>query len=311
MRGLLEFREHLRALYEKYTVYIDYAARFLLFLAGFLFLNLYAGYQQSLGRVPVILAMSAVCAFLPLGVSVVLAGIVLLAEFYAVSMEVALVAGMILGVIVLLLMGVRVKSLWSVVLAPILLALRLPFVLAVLVGLSGTVVSMVPMSCGILVYYMIQYVRQNSSLFAGGEQIEMTSLLAQVARGFLANPAMIVMICSCCVLVLVVVIVRRLSVNYAWEIAVFAGIFAGLLVQLAGNIALGLPVSVPYTALSVLLAVACAVIYRFFVFSVDYTRTEYLQFEDEDYFYYVKAVPKSTIARADVRVQKINRVRRR
>ena len=38
--------------------------------------------------------------------------------------------------------------------------------------------------------------RQNSSLFAGGEQIEMTSLLAQVARGFLANPAMIVMICS-------------------------------------------------------------------------------------------------------------------
>jgi hypothetical protein len=158
---------------------------------------------------------------------------------------------------------------------------------------------------------MIQYVRQNSSLFAGGEQIEMTSLLAQVARGFLANPAMIVMICSCCVLVLVVVIVRRLSVNYAWEIAVFAGIFAGLLVQLAGNIALGLPVSVPYTALSVLLAVACAVIYRFFVFSVDYTRTEYLQFEDEDYYYYVKAVPKSTIARADVRVQKINRVRRR
>ena len=293
MRGLLEFREHLRALYEKYTVYIDYAARFLLFLAGFLFLNLYAGYQPSLGRVPVILAMSAVCAFLPLGVSVVLAGIVLLAEFYAVSMEVALVAGMILGVIVLLLMGVRVKSLWSVVLAPILLALRLPFVLAVLVGLSGTVVSMVPMSCGILVYYMIQYVRQNSSLFAGGEQIEMTSLLAQVA------------------LVLVVVIVRRLSVNYAWEIAVFAGIFAGLLVQLAGNIALGLPVSVPYTALSVLLAVACAVIYRFFVFSVDYTRTEYLQFEDEDYYYYVKAVPKSTIARADVRVQKINRVRRR
>ena len=51
--------------------------------------------------------------------------------------------------------------------------------------------------------------------------------------------------------------------------------------------------------------------YRFFVFSVDYSRTEYLQFEDEDYYYYVKAVPKSTIAMADVRVQKINRVRRR
>ena len=91
----------------------------------------------------------------------------------------------------------------------------------------------------------------------------------------------------------------------------FAGILAGLSMQLAGNIALGLPVSVPQTVLSVVLALGCAVIYRFFVFSVDYSRTEYLQFEDEDYYYYVKAVPKSTIAMADVRVQKINRVRRR
>ncbi|MBO5573036.1 MAG: ABC transporter permease [Clostridium sp.] len=311
MRDLLEFREHLRAFYEKYSAYVDYAARFMLFFGGFLFLRIYAGYQESLSRIPVILVMSAVCAFLPMGVSVVFAGVVLLAEFYAVSLEVTLVAGMILGIIVLLLAGVRLKSLWCVVLAPVLLALKLPFVLAILVGLSGTVISMVPMSCGILVYYMIQYVRQNSSLFTGGEQTEMTSLLAQVARGFLANPAMIVMMFSCCLLVLVVVIVRGLSVNYAWEAAVFCGIFAGLTIQLAGNIALGLPVSVQSTVISVLLAVLCAVIYRFFVFSVDYTRTEYLQFEDEDYYYYVKAVPKSSIARADVRVQKINRVRRR
>ncbi len=311
MRGLLEFRERLRAFYEKYSVYADYAVRFALFLGGLLFLRLYAPYQPSLGRIPVILVLSAVFAFLPMGVSVVLAGIVLLADFYSVSPEVALVAGMILGVIVLLLAGVRVKSLWSVILAPILLAAKIPFVLAILVGLSGTVVSIVPMSVGIFVYYMVLYVRQNSSLFAGGEQTEMTNLLARITRGFLANPVMIVMVFSCGLLVLVVVIVRKLSVNYAWEIAVFAGILAGLSMQLAGNIALGLPVSVPQTVLSVVLALGCAAIYRFFVFSVDYSRTEYLQFEDEDYYYYVKAVPKSTIAMADVRVQKINRVRRR
>ena len=31
---------------------------------------------------------------------------------------------------------------------------------------------------------------------------------------------------------------------------------------------------------------------NFFFFSVDYTCTEYVQFEDDDYYYYVKAVPR-------------------
>ena len=48
-----------------------------------------------------------------------------------------------------------------------------------------------------------------------------------------------------------------------------------------------------------------ALIYQFFVFAVDYTRTEYLQYEDDDYYYYVKAVPKLTVSAPDVKVQRI------
>ena len=35
-----------------------------------------------------------------------------------------------------------------------------------------------------------------------------------------------------------------------------------------------------------------AFIYKLFVFSVDYAKTERVQFEDDGYYYYVKAVPK-------------------
>ena len=34
--------------------------------------------------------------------------------------------------------------------------------------------------------------------------------------------------------------------------------------------------------------------------------TEYLQYEDDDYYYYVKAVPKIAVSAPDVKVQKIN-----
>ena len=52
-------------------------------------------------------------------------------------------------------------------------------------------------------------------------------------------------------------------------------------------------------------------IYNFLIFSVDYSRTEYTQFEDDDYYYYVKAVPKITISTPDVKVQKINSTKAR
>lgn len=55
-----------------------------------------------------------------------------------------------------------------------------------------------------------------------------------------------------------------------------------------------------------LFSLAVAFILQFFVFSVDYTRTEHVQFEDDEYYYYVKAVPKMTITKREKEVKRIN-----
>ena len=67
-------------------------------------------------------------------------------------------------------------------------------------------------------------------------------------------------------------------------------------------------VSVPMGELlfGAVVSVGVAAIYTFFAFAVDYSRTEYLQYEDDDYHYYVKAVPKIVVSAPDVKVQKIN-----
>jgi hypothetical protein len=52
-------------------------------------------------------------------------------------------------------------------------------------------------------------------------------------------------------------------------------------------------------------AVILSTILEFFLFNVDYTRTEYLQYEDDEYYYYVKAVPKMSIAQKNVTVKTI------
>jgi hypothetical protein len=48
--------------------------------------------------------------------------------------------------------------------------------------------------------------------------------------------------------------------------------------------------------MGVFLSLIIELLVEFFCFMVDYTRIENVQFEDDDYYYYVKAVPKVSVS---------------
>ena len=56
--------------------------------------------------------------------------------------------------------------------------------------------------------------------------------------------------------------------------------------------------------------VICSVV-QFLEFNVDYNRTEIVQFEDDEYYYYVKAVPKNILAAPEKHVTRINKQRKK
>ena len=64
--------------------------------------------------------------------------------------------------------------------------------------------------------------------------------------------------------------------------------------------------SVVGAILGTVLALAVAKVVEFFRFCVDYSRTEKVQFEDDEYYYYVKAIPKMTVAAPEKTVKRIN-----
>ena len=55
-----------------------------------------------------------------------------------------------------------------------------------------------------------------------------------------------------------------------------------------------------------ILALLVAKVIEFFRFCVDYSRTEKVQYEDDEYYYYVKAVPKMTVTAPTNTVKRIN-----
>jgi len=104
------------------------------------------------------------------------------------------------------------------------------------------------------------------------------------------------MVAAVALSLLIVYAIRTRSVDHAWKIASAAGAVVAVMVGMAGNLAMGLHISYALLIGSAVLAVCAGLVLEFLFFSVDYTRTEHIQFEDDEYYYYVKAVPKVGVA---------------
>ena len=113
-----------------------------------------------------------------------------------------------------------------------------------------------------------------------------------LSDGLMKNQEMMVTIIAFVTVLVIVYVVRRLEVEYAWHIAVFGGGIAYMIIMAAGGIFLEATIPVVPLVAGTMVSVFVGEILEFFFFHVDYKRTERLQFEDDEYYYYVKAVPK-------------------
>jgi len=311
MMVFLVLKESLKSLYGRFAPAVCALLKFCLALAALLFLGQALGFCKALDNPLLIAGIAAVCAFLPYSaISFVLAG-VLLAHIYAVSFEMTLLAGILLILVALLYYGFQPGDSYWLILTPLAFALRVPYVIPVLAGLSGRLLSAIPVSCGVAVYYIIAYVKQNAGLLTNDASVDITQKYVQMIKALLANREMFVFIAACAVGILLVYLVRTLSVDYAWVLAIVAGILGQLGVVFAGNFLFGITVLIPEIFIGIACSLVLAGLYHFFVFAVDYSRTEYLQYEDDDYVYYVKAVPKVAVSRPDVQVQRMNNPKRK
>ena len=99
--------------------------------------------------------------------------------------------------------------------------------------------------------------------------------------------------------------------DHAWLIAIVSGVLIQALGLFAGYLILGITGKTVTLLIGVVLSLVISFILQFFFMNLDYARTERVQFEDDEYYYYVKAVPKITVSAPSRTVKKINTARRR
>ncbi len=306
MTVLLEMKERLKLIYSKSEVFIVPIVKFLLAFITFNTLNDIMGYMALLDDMKIVLIAALACSFLPLGAIVLLGAVFSLMHMYALSMEVALVGLGVYLIMYLLFFRFSPKDSLVVVFTPLLCALRIPYVIPIVVGLLCVPSSAVSVGCGVAVYYLLVLVKESAPNIRTMGKEEALDKIRLLVESFVANKAMLVIIAAFAITVVVVYLIRRMSVNYAWTIAMIAGAMINTVVLLVGDLYYEINLSVGSVLLGSLLAIAVAKVIEFFRFCVDYSRTEKVQFEDDEYYYYVKAVPKMAVPVPSRTVKKIN-----
>ena len=310
MTALLELRENLKKIYSRNEAFILPVIKFLLSFIVLSIINGKMGYMTKLDNMAIVLIVSLLCSFLPTGFMAFFAMMFAVLHMYALSIETAAVGLVVFLLLYLLFLRFTTKEALVVVLTPVLCMLKLPYVMPVAMGLIGTPASCVSVGCGVVVYYLLQTVITNAPTINSMGAEEATAKLRLLIDGMLGNKAMLVMIAAFAITVIVVYLIRRMSVDHSWTIAMVAGVMIEVMILLVGDLMYDTNLSIVSALLgAVVTLIACKII-EFFRFCLDYSRTEKVQFEDDEYYYYVKSVPKMTVAAPTNTVKKINTQRR-
>ena len=308
-------RQMIKRFYSKYEAFVLPIIKFLIGLICLLIINGRLGYMSQLNSFVIVLMVALMCSFMPLNFTVFVAAVFVLGHMYKLSLECLLVVGALFMILFLLYFRFSPNDTIAVLLTPICFIMKIPYIMPIAAGLLGGPTSAVSVGCGVVVYYVLEALIGGDWSFEDVRQAladeEMTTRLKFVIDTVLSNKPMLAFVFAFGITILIVYGVRRLRVYYAWFIAIGVGVLADIVLLLIFDLIFDTHVSGGSMILGSFVAILVGIVLQFLFFHVDYERTEKLQFEDDEYYYYVKAIPKVTVSNTQKKVKKINSSRKK
>lgn len=295
MMDLLLLKEKIRMLYQRSELYFGPLLKFFSAVCVFLIINNSLGYNEKLNNGGIILLLSLLCAFTPLSIMVLLSAVVMMAHVYAISQILSIIVILILAILYFLFARFTPSLGYVILLLPILFVLKIPYVVPILLGMIATPVAIVPAACGIIVYYLIKVIKEAAEITTNTSVENTLELYRYVVESLVNNKEMVFTIVVFAIVILITYFVRKMSFDHAFDIAIVTGVITNVFGFLIGGLGFNASGNVGFMILGSIASGVIVYIIQFFRLTLDYTGVERVQFEDDDYYYYVKVVPKINI----------------
>ena len=260
LTSIFEIRKKIIEAYGQFEYIIvpvfKFAVAFLLILT----INNHIGFNLGLTNKLLDVIIALICTLVPTNFMAGIIMVLILAHLYTLSLETMIVGAVIFLLMFLLYFRFSPKDTIMILLLPLAFIAHVEYAVPVVAGL----------------------------LFVDN--------FRNIVDALLQNRAMWIMAAAFAAAVIVVFFIRRLETAHSWTIAIIAGTVMELFVLLFGDMQYDTNIDLAKVFMGVGLSLIVEFVVEFFCFMVDYTRIESVQFEDDDYYYYVKAVPKVTVS---------------
>lgn len=289
MNGLQNVRNNIKELYHVHGVKMKSMYQIILMLSALFVVNSAVGTISILKNPVISIVIALIAGMLPLNLGILIIGCVTIAHVFKISMFVALLCFAILFLAGIMSIRMAPDHKYVGIVAFIVSSLGGAFATPLILAVSSTVSGVVPMISGIVCYRVLNLLKQSKELLMEMSAIDGTLEFLKIVA---ADKQLFVIIVVSMVTYITVVLIKVTDADHSWKIALFtgAGINLGLVFLL--NILFGSKVSIISVLIVTVIGLVVGLLIEFFIHNVDYQATQVLNFEDDEYFYYVKAVPK-------------------
>lgn len=307
MTFFIEIRSKFRKFLFEREVWVLRLLRFLLSLGALMMVNHTLGYQKYLNHWWVAVLVALLCMFIPLQGATVVVLFFIILHLLTLSTDVAVVA------LALLLIGYIVcgyfqsKDTHNFIFIPFCYQIHLPFVIPIGNGLTKSISELPSVVMASVFSYYIKTVAENATSFLE-KNAEMTAS-ALLQSKLLANPLFYIYLATMTGTFLIVYLIRTSETKNAWLLAVIMGTLASFTAVLASYLFLQGKDQIPTLAIGSAFTLLIGMLVAFLMRGLDYSRTEKVQYEDDEYYYYVTAIPKVRMEEQDKEVKKITEER--
>lgn len=306
MVKLLEIRSLLRAYYQKFQMVLEPIWKFFAAFITLQMVNSALHYETRLEKPIVVILISLLCAFTPPSILVLFAMIFSILHVLSVAPLMAIIVFVVFVILYCLFLRFTPRYGYAVVAIPLLYTWNIPYLVPILLGLVANPITMLPAACGVIVYYMFDIIKQHITANTTLSMDDVLPLYTEIFEDISGRKEILAASLVFAFVIIVVYMVRRMKMGYAAEIAILAGAVVNIFGFMICDLKFATVGQIGGMIIGTLLSVLLAFVIMFFKRVFDYTAVENVQFEDDDYYYYVKAVPKLEIGPLERKVKLFN-----
>ncbi len=269
-----------------------------------LVLSRYFGFAKILSHAWVVPLLSVLCAFLPPSGSALVMQGYLLIQLMSVSFGVAVTMLVLFVLSYALCVGYQAHKFNNLVGITAWHRLHIPYLASMQTALLGGVQEVAAVVCGTVISFYMKEVYDNAALLKSGT--DALSPIDLLRDNVFANPLFYIYLVAMAALFIMVYTIRTMNIRHAWTVAVTSGVVVEFILMLAGYLFVGQRSRIPELILANAVTFLIGVLTKYLVLDLDYTRVERVRFEDDEYYYYVTAVPKIRLEEEQKRVKRLS-----